>query len=70
MEFYPSKIRYVDLEVDICVGPEGYVKVIDMDLLERATGDRIITRKFLEIVKEKVSKLQATMHARAARISR
>jgi hypothetical protein len=64
VEFYPSKVRYVDLEVDICVGPEGYVKVIDMDLLERAAGDLIITGKFLEIVKKKVSELQVTIKDR------
>jgi hypothetical protein len=64
VEFYPSKIRYIDLEVDICVVPEGDVKVIDMDLLERAAGELIITGKFLEIVKEKVSEIKATIRDR------
>ena len=59
VEFYPSKIRYVDLEVDICVVPEGDVKVVDMDLLERAAREQIITGKFVEIVKEKISELKA-----------
>jgi hypothetical protein len=64
VELYPSKIRYVDLEVDICVFPEGDIKVIDMELLERAAGKQIITRKLLEIVEEKISNLKTAMRDR------
>ena len=64
VEIYPSKNRYVDLEVDIYVFPEGNFKVIDMDLLDRAAGDLLITGKLLEILKEKVSELQATIRDR------
>lgn len=58
VEFYPSKIRYIDLEVDVCVFPGEEVKVVDMDLLERAAGELIITEKLLETVRAVVSGLQ------------
>lgn len=58
VELYPSEIRYIDLEVDICVFPGGEVKVVDMDLLERAAGELIITGKLLETVREVVSGLR------------
>lgn len=58
VEFYPSKIRYIDLEVDVCVFPGEEVKVVDMDLLERAAGELIITEKLLETVRVVVSGLQ------------
>ena len=59
VELYPSKIRYVDLEVDVCVWPGGVVEVMDAEMLERAAEELIITEKILEIVKAKVDELQA-----------
>jgi protein associated with RNAse G/E len=61
VEFYTTKIRYVDLEVDICVCPDGQVRVVDMELLERAANESKITRKLQEIICEKVSKLETSM---------
>jgi len=59
VELYPSKIRYVDLEVDICIWPRGGVTAIDEEMLERAAKELIITEKFLEIVKVKTNELLA-----------
>ena len=61
VELYPSKIRYIDLEVDVCVFPGGEVKVVDMELLERAARESFITGKLLETVKSRVSGIQATI---------
>ena len=59
VELYPSKIRYVDLEVDICIWPRGGVTAIDEEMLERAAKELIITEKLLEIVKVKTNELLA-----------
>jgi len=53
-EVYPKAIRYVDLEVDICIKPDGTVKILDMEKLEKALENGFISRKLFEIVKEKV----------------
>ena len=57
VEIYPSKIRYVDLETDVCVWPGGDVKIIDEDLLERAASEGIITDKLFKMVKAKAEEL-------------
>jgi predicted RNA-binding protein associated with RNAse of E/G family len=55
-EVYPKAIRYVDLEVDVCIKPDGTVKILDMEKLEKALEKGFISRKLFEIVKEKVKK--------------
>jgi protein associated with RNAse G/E len=61
VEFYPTKIRYVDLEVHRCVFPDGQIRILDMELLERAANQSKITRKLFEIVCEKVLKLETSV---------
>ncbi|MFC1823996.1 DUF402 domain-containing protein [Thermodesulfobacteriota bacterium] len=42
VEFYPDKIRYVDLEIDVVKRPDGLVEIIDEELLDRhLTAGRI-----------------------------
>ena len=53
-EVYPKAIRYVDLEVDVCIKPDGTVKILDMEKLEKVLEKGFISRKLFEIVKEKV----------------
>jgi len=53
-EVYPKAIRYVDLEVDVCIKPDGTVKILDMEKLEKVLEKDFISRKLFEIVKEKV----------------
>lgn len=60
VEPYPSKIRYIDLEVDLCVLPGGEMKLVDMELLERAAEECVITGNLLESIKKKVSELQTS----------
>lgn len=62
MEIYPSKIRYVDLEVDVCVLPGGDVEVVDEEMLERAASEGVITDKLFEIVRAKVDELVASAY--------
>lgn len=54
VEVYPTAIRYVDLEVDICIQPNGTIKVLDMEKLEKTLERGFISKTLFEIVKEKV----------------
>ena len=54
IELYPHGIRYVDLEVDVCVWPNGRVKKLDEKKLKEAAAEGIITPKLVRIIKEKL----------------
>jgi len=53
IELYPHAIRYVDLEVDICVWPNGKVERLDEEKLGEALKEGFVTERLVEIVKEK-----------------
>lgn len=57
IELYPHGIRYVDLEVDVCVWPNGKVKKLDEKKLKEAAAEGIITPKLVRIVKEKLQEI-------------
>ncbi|MDH5459831.1 MAG: DUF402 domain-containing protein, partial [Candidatus Bathyarchaeota archaeon] len=57
VEVYPKTIRYVDLEVDVCIQPDGTFKVVDMEKLEKALENGFISKTLFEIVKEKVKEI-------------
>jgi len=57
IELYPHGIRYVDLEVDVCVWPNGRVAKLDEDQLKEAAEEGMITQKLVKIVKEKLQKI-------------
>ncbi len=61
VEVYPKAIRYVDLEVDICVQPEGTVEVLDLEKLEKALERGFISKTLFEMVKEKVKTITETL---------
>ena len=60
VEVYPAKIRYVDLEIDVCVRPEGDVEVVDEELLGRAASDGVVTRRLFQFVRSKAEELTAS----------
>ena len=45
MEFYPDKVRYIDLEVDIVKWPDGKKEIIDREKLREHYEDGIISEK-------------------------
>jgi hypothetical protein len=53
VEIYPNAIRYVDLEADVCICPDGTYKVLDMEKLENALEKGFISKRLFEKVKEK-----------------
>lgn len=57
IELYPSKIRYVDLEIDVCLWPEGDIKVVDDELIERAAQEGVITEKLQKLIRSIVKKI-------------
>ena len=54
VEVYPTAIRYVDLEVDVCIPANGKTKVIDMEKLEKAFERGILTKALFERIKNMV----------------
>lgn len=58
VEVYPKTMRYVDLEVDVCIQPDGTAKVLDMEKLEKALENGFISKRLFEIVKEKVKEIR------------
>ena len=57
IELYPYGIRYVDLEVDVCVWPSGRVGKVDEEKLESAAAEGVVTKRLVETVKKKVREL-------------
>jgi hypothetical protein len=58
IEVYPNAIRYIDLEVDVCIQPNGIVKTVDMEKLENALTKGTISQKFFEAIKRKVEEIE------------
>jgi len=54
---YPYAIRYVDLEVDVCVWPSGKAEKLDEEKLDEALEEGLVTKKLVEIVKEKAQEI-------------
>jgi len=57
IELYPNGIRYVDLEVDVCVWPNGRVEKLDERKLGEAEDEGLITPKLVGIIKEKLQEI-------------
>ena len=57
VELYPNQIRYVDLEVDICILPNGDIKIVDEKKLKEAVEEGIVSSKLAEKVSCEIEKL-------------
>jgi len=57
IELYPHGIRYIDLEVDVCIWPNGRVEKLDEEKLKEAMAEGIITQKVVRIVEEKLREI-------------
>jgi len=62
IELYPHGIRYVDLEVDVCVWPNGRVRKLDEKKLKEATAEGMITPKLARIIKEKLREIMKDLN--------
>ncbi|MFQ6087108.1 MAG: DUF402 domain-containing protein [Candidatus Bathyarchaeia archaeon] len=63
VELYPYGIRYVDLEVDVCMWPNGRVEKLDEEKLEKAVDEGLISEKLAKIVREKLVEVIQNLHA-------
>lgn len=52
VEFYPDRIRYVDLEIDVVQMPDGRVIVMDEEDLEKQFNAGYLSRELLETAKK------------------
>jgi len=57
VEVCPDAIRYVDLEVDVCILPDGTAKVMDMEKLEQAFKKGFVSQKLFNRAKEIVQEI-------------
>jgi len=57
IELYPDKIRYVDLEVDVCLWPDGKIERLDLDKLEGKAAEGYVSEKLVGIVKRKLKEV-------------
>ncbi|MEM2947852.1 MAG: DUF402 domain-containing protein, partial [Candidatus Bathyarchaeia archaeon] len=55
VEVYPGAVRYIDLEVDVCIRPDGETKVLDMEKLEKALEKGVVSEALFEKVKSVVA---------------
>ncbi|MGB9671609.1 MAG: DUF402 domain-containing protein [Candidatus Bathyarchaeales archaeon] len=58
VEVYPQTVRYVDLEVDVCILPDGTTKILDMEKLEKALECGLISKAFFQKIIEKVEEIK------------
>jgi Ribonuclease G/E len=57
VEIYSYGVRYVDLEVDVCMWPDGRVEVLDEGKLEKALAEGLVGERLVEIVREKAKEI-------------
>lgn len=56
-EFYPDGIRYLDLEVDILLPPQGQARLVDEDHLHRGVRAGAISRRLADRAMEEAHRL-------------
>ena len=50
VEVCPERLRYVDLEVDVCIWPDGRIKLLDEDELYEAVEEGVVSAQLAERV--------------------
>ncbi|MGQ9543805.1 MAG: DUF402 domain-containing protein [Candidatus Bathyarchaeia archaeon] len=61
VEFYPDKVRYIDLEVDVVREPSGNLHIIDLDRLDEAVSLGFISSRLGQEAKSVASKLYSEL---------
>jgi len=57
IEIFPSRIRYIDLEIDVVRRPGEAPEIIDEDLLQKRVEEGVFSRKIAEIAKNEATYL-------------
>ncbi|MEM1550807.1 MAG: DUF402 domain-containing protein [Candidatus Bathyarchaeia archaeon] len=61
VELYPTKVRYVDLEADICMLPDGSIKKVDFENVDRFVESGFISEKLRRIIYEKAEEIMNSL---------
>jgi Ribonuclease G/E len=61
IELYYNKIRYIDLEIDLSILPNGQVKILDEDKFKEAIKNGILNEKVSKIIDEKIKEVLKTL---------
>ncbi len=57
IEVYPTKVRYVDLEADICMWPNGRIEKIDIEKLDEIVHYGYISERLKQVISEKIEEI-------------
>lgn len=69
VELYPAKIRYVDLEIDVCVLRDGSISILDNDLLHEEAEKETISWELCNTIEERVRELTDLYTSDISRLS-
>ena len=58
VELYPHCIRYVDLEVDLCLLPDGTLRTVDEEKLKNAVSKGFVSERLAKMVQQKVQEVK------------
>jgi len=61
IEVYPVKVRYVDLEADICMWPNGRIRKIDVEKLDEIVRYGYISERLKKIISKKIEEVLNTL---------
>jgi len=54
VELYPTRIRYLDLEADVCLWPDGRTRIVDREKLDEMVDQGYVSPKLAQTVDEKI----------------
>jgi len=66
IELYPYGIRYVDLEADVCVWPDGRLAILDFEKLKEALRQEVVTERLVASVERRLSEILKAVRASLA----
>jgi len=58
VELYPHCIRYVDLEIDICVLPDGTLRTLDEEKLRNSVSKGFVSERLAKTVQQKIQEVE------------
>ena len=64
IELYPHGVRYVDLEIDVCVWSDGKTEILDEEKLENAVREGLVPQKLNEIIREKLQEIMKNLSSK------
>ena len=58
VELYPHCIRYVDLEVDMCLLPDGTLRIVDEEKLKNSVSKGFVSERLAEMVQRRIQRVK------------